>query len=181
MLCTQHCLLSLFSLFIKSLSIVKSEAHFSHLPKQAKEPPSAGLQPCSPKPHQGNASLQEFFPKSLLMHSTLPQSCQKLAGTHTEGMAATVGSETWGSGDFCFIIQQLPPCRDVSSGSSTCHSTPNSRQCCCLGTFQGMLWWKETFEAPFINVHKASWRICLSWDAMQDVTAVCILSPAVKL
>lgn len=140
MLCTQHCLLSLFSLFINSLSILKSEVHSPHLAEQAKEPPSAGLQPRSPKPQQGNVSLQEFFPQPLLKHFTLPQSCQKLVGIQIEGMAAIVGSETWGFGDFCFITQQLPPCRDVSSGSSTCHSTPNSRQCCCSGTFQGMLW-----------------------------------------
>lgn len=29
-------------------------------------------------------------------------------------MAATVGSETWHSGELCFIIQRFPTCRDVS-------------------------------------------------------------------
>lgn len=149
MLCTQHCLLSLFSLFINSLSILKSEVHSPHLAEQAKEPPSAGLQPRSPKPQQGNVSLQEFFPKPLLKHFTLPQSCQKLVGIQIEGMAAIVGSETWGFGDFCFIIQQLPLCRDVSSGSSTSTLPPIRGNAAVWAHFRGCYGEKKHLRHQF--------------------------------
>lgn len=106
------------------------QGNVASLPKQAEEPPSGSSTPAEGCGHPAPNHSEEFlfscrnsFPRSLLKLFTLLQSCQKClpeAGTQIQGMAATVGSETWDSGDFCSVIQHFLRVGMCPSWSSTC-------------------------------------------------------------
>lgn len=66
-------------------------------------------------------------------------------------MAATVGSETWDSGDFGSVIQRFPPCGDVSKGERPMILPLNLGNAAVWDHSRGYYGKKIKLQAPFLN------------------------------